>query len=208
MAVPHTGTPPAAPSCCVCCPPAHPLLAMEMRVPCKPCCSSDKQPRAEELVLSSRTQRAAAFHSCLLRPSVHGLNHASPSYTRGIPFFQGDVQSGFLQLFFPELVPGNSGSSLVTAVHLPPSSGCSDFPSTRLSYCTILLPGLSYDPQTERFLSYTNITLKKKLPPLPLSNPKTGVPMRGCDPQTAELPFQSHWFVVTARTNTKRGPGS
>lgn len=120
--------PSAAPSSS---PPAH----GGMEGPCQPCCCTVTKPQPKaQLVLSSQTQQAAAFHSCLLRPSGHDLDHADPSYTRGIRFFfQGDVQSVFLQLFFLELVPGNSDSSLGTAMHLPPSSACPDFPSTGLS---------------------------------------------------------------------------
>lgn len=135
-----------------------------------------------------------ASHSCLLRPCVHDLDHANPSYIRGISFCQGDVQSEFVQLFFSELVPGNSGSSLVTAVHVPPSSACPDFgqcSSTRLSYSCFLgaqqIPYLTFLPKKRDFTHKHH--LKGKTSSFTPFKPKH---MRGCDPQKAELPVQSH----------------
>lgn len=152
----------------------------------------------------SITPCPAAFHSCLPRPSVHDLDCANPSYTRGIRFCHGDEQSVFLQLFFPELVPGSSGSSLVTAVHIPPSSACPDFvqPPQLSTLLQHQLAGWSTDYpscliclQKKKAHFTHNHHFKEKLPPLPLSNPNTGVPMRGS--RKAELPVQSHCFGVT-----------
>lgn len=179
--------PSAAPSSS---PPAH----GGMEGPCQPCCCSDKT-TAQGTVGSVIPDPASSCLSQLPPPpfwawfgSCWPLLHQRDSvfFPRG---YAVSVSAAFLPWISAWKFRQQPGDSCA-----PPSFICLPWLS---QYWALLVHKLSrwstdylsslMPPQKDWF--HTTITLKKKLPPL--SNPKAGVPVRGCDPQTAELPVQS-----------------